>query len=290
MTAPNPIELAFEHLTGSGAASQRIVFLHGMLGRGNNLRTIARRFLEQRPTWDAWLVDLRGHGASPKSSPQPSLGAAAEDVLALCRQAPPIGALVGHSFGGKVALEMLRRRLQPPRSDVAPPLSALAHVVTLDSNPGVRRPEEVQGPDSALAVMARLRTLPQQHASRAAFVEAALATGLSRSLAQWLAQSTEATPQGTIRFALDLDELQALLLSYFTVDLWPLFEQPPPSVHLHCVIAGRSTSYSLEDRARMQVAAQNNPQVTCDVLATDHWVHAEDPDGVLKRLWAHIPA
>ena len=74
------VELAFEHVTSPGRATQRLLFLHGMLGRGANLRTIARRFVDQRPAWDAWLVDLRGHGASPKGSPEPSLAAAADDV------------------------------------------------------------------------------------------------------------------------------------------------------------------------------------------------------------------
>lgn len=292
--AAQAVTLAFEQLAGSGPATRRIVFLHGMLGRGNNLRTIARRFIDQRPGWDAWLVDLRGHGASPKGSSQPSLGAAAEDVLALCSRSIPIAALVGHSFGGKVALEAVRRSQIPADGAGPQPLDSLAHVVTLDSNPGVRTPAQVQGPDSALAVIQMLRSLPAQHASRAAFVEAVLAQGQSRTLAQWLAQSTEPSPSpavaGAVRFALDLDELEALLRSYFAEDLWPLIEAPPAALRVHLVIAGRSTSYSAEDRQRAQAAAAQCPRVTCDLLPTDHWVHAEDPEGLLQRLWTHIPA
>src|SRR5882762_2582341 len=102
------IDLAFDRLDGAHG-ERTIAFLHGILGRGNNLRNIARRFIEARPDWTAWLVDLRGHGRSPKGAAGPSLEAAARDVVDLAaRAAPPLGAIAGHSFGGKVALEALR--------------------------------------------------------------------------------------------------------------------------------------------------------------------------------------
>src|SRR5262245_66166429 len=97
------VDLAFDRIAGA-RADRTIAFLHGILGRGNNLRTIARRFVEARPEWTALLVDLRGHGDSPKGNPTPSLEAAARDVAKLAGRAKePVRALGGHSFGGKVA-------------------------------------------------------------------------------------------------------------------------------------------------------------------------------------------
>jgi len=58
------IELAFDRIDGP-RSERTIAFLHGILGRGGNLRTIAKRFVEARPQWTAWLVDMRGHGRSP---------------------------------------------------------------------------------------------------------------------------------------------------------------------------------------------------------------------------------
>src|SRR5207237_822421 len=49
------VHLAFDRLDGS-RPERAIAFLHGILGRGINLRTIARRFVEARPGWTAWLV------------------------------------------------------------------------------------------------------------------------------------------------------------------------------------------------------------------------------------------
>ena len=83
------VELAFERIDGT-RPEQAIPFLHGLLGAGGNLRTIARRFIAARSRWSAYLVDLRGHGRSPKSTPDPSLAAGARDVVALtARAAPP---------------------------------------------------------------------------------------------------------------------------------------------------------------------------------------------------------
>jgi pimeloyl-ACP methyl ester carboxylesterase len=47
-------------VTAAGATPTRaFLFLHGILGQGTNLRTLARRFVEARPMVQAVLVDLR---------------------------------------------------------------------------------------------------------------------------------------------------------------------------------------------------------------------------------------
>src|SRR5262245_61132713 len=102
------IPLAFDRIDGANP-KWTILFLHGILGRGSNLRTIAKSFIVARPHWSAFLVDLRGHGRSPKGSPDPSIAAAAGDVLAIAAEAvPTVRAIVGHSLGGKVAMEAAR--------------------------------------------------------------------------------------------------------------------------------------------------------------------------------------
>src|SRR5690606_11379756 len=83
-----------------------IVFLHGILGQGNNWRGIARQLVKARPAWGALLVDLRAHGDSRQLPPPDSLAAAADDVARLARTLP-VSAVLGHSFGGKVAVALL---------------------------------------------------------------------------------------------------------------------------------------------------------------------------------------
>jgi pimeloyl-ACP methyl ester carboxylesterase len=256
------------------------------LGRGSNLRTVARHFVQARPGWDAWLVDLRGHGSSPKSTPEPSLQAAAADVRALFYGSLPVAALIGHSLGGKVALELARQD-HADAAGTGRSLSTLAHVMTLDSNPGVREPA-LDG-DSAPAVLKMLKELPATFPTRTAFVEAVLAQGKSRTLAQWLAMNTEPAQEGGVRFGLDLAELSALLLSYLQADLWPMIENPPAALCVHQVIGERSTSYAPADRTRARSAAAGSARVTVDFLPTDHWIHSEDPEGLLRVMLTRIP-
>jgi len=69
------MQLAFERIDGE-RPERTILFLHGMLGKGGNLQTLAKRFVQEQPGWTALLVDLRGHGRSPKGTPGASLEAA----------------------------------------------------------------------------------------------------------------------------------------------------------------------------------------------------------------------
>jgi pimeloyl-ACP methyl ester carboxylesterase len=265
------IDLSFERV--EGVRPDRVMaFLHGVLGRGRNLRALARRFVDELPRCDAWLVDLRGHGESPKGTPAPSLEAAAEDIVLLAKQsAVPWRAILGHSFGGKVALEAARLG----------GMDSLEHLFVIDSMPGARTP--VRGGDSALTILDHLSPLPESFASVSAFVAALEAAGITRELGQWLAGSL-VRDGDRLRFSLVIDEIRALLLNYFARDLWPVVEHPPHGVSIHLVIGDHSGTYSQADRERAAQIAAANRQVTVDVLPAGHLVHVEDPEGLLGVL------
>jgi pimeloyl-ACP methyl ester carboxylesterase len=271
------VDLAFERVDG-GQPERAIAFLHGILGRGLNLRTIARRFVEARPNWSAWLVDLRGHGRSPKGTPGPSIEAAARDVLDLSRRADlPVTAILGHSFGGKVALEAAR--LWSNKS--------LDHIFTVDSVPGPREP--LQGKDTALAVIDTIESLPATFPSKTDFIRSLVSAGQTRTLAEWLAGSVEKEADH-VRFALNLDEIRGLVLDYFARDLWPIVEHPREGLKVHLLIAADSDSYSNADRDHALAIARANAQVTADILPGGHWLHVDNADGVLARLVEYVNA
>jgi pimeloyl-ACP methyl ester carboxylesterase len=268
-------DLAFQRIDGT-RPRQAVAFLHGILGSGKNLRTIATRFIDARPDWSAWLVDLRGHGQSPKGSPGPSLEAVAEDVVALAsRNSTSLAAVVGHSFGGKVALEVARLGR----------IESLRDVVTLDSTPSSREP--ITGGDSPLAILDIIESLPATFASVSDFVGSLQKANLSRELAQWLASSLQREGNG-VRFGLNPAEIRAMLRDYFNRDLWPIVENPPANTRIHLVIADRSSSYSKTDRARAAQIAAANSNVTVDVLPAGHWVHRDDPDGLSRTLLRYM--
>jgi len=267
--------LFYEQIDGP-RPERAVGFLHGILGRGLNMRTLARSFIEARPTSSAWLMDLRGHGRSPKGLPDPTLEATAEDVIDVAKhEALPMSAVVGHSFGGKVALEVARLG----------ELRALEHVVVIDSVPGLRPP--IVGGDSALGVIDTIESLPRAFASKLDFVRAVVTAGQPRAIADWLAGSVERHGD-EVRFGLDLEEIRALLRDYFSRDLWPVVEHPPAGMHVHLMIADHSTSYSAADRERALKIAALNPQVTVDILPGGHWLHVDNPDGVLQTILKYV--
>lgn len=116
-----PLVQAFEVVQGalvrfSSAASTKVptaVLVHGILGKRQNMLPFARRLVEGFPHWQVVVVDLRCHGESAAASPQlrgaHGVEAAAADVIRLLsalKLFPEM--LIGHSFGGKVVLEMTK--------------------------------------------------------------------------------------------------------------------------------------------------------------------------------------
>ena len=118
MTDPTVVDLHVRELGDQGPAA---VLLHGLFGSGDNLAGLGAALAEH---YRVLLVDLRNHGRSGWSETM-TLEAMAADVAALLKNrdlAPAV--VVGHSLGGKVAMQLA---LQAPRlvdalviADIAP--------------------------------------------------------------------------------------------------------------------------------------------------------------------------
>ncbi len=263
------VELYSERIEGA-AGARVVLFLHGILGSGQNLRGAAKRLVEARPDLSAWLVDLRGHGRSPKATPRASIDACAEDLVTLVGSVPLAG-VVGHSFGGKVALALATKIPVPD-------------LVSVDSVPGARAP--LRGGDTPLAVLDTLDALPEVLPTKSAFIRA-VGERHGNAIGQWLALSTEPAPGG-VRFALDGAEIRALLADYFARDDWSIVATPPAGTRIHLVIGERSIAYTAEDRAQAERIASREPRVTVHRLPADHWVHVDDPEGLQAVLATQI--
>ncbi|MCA9610848.1 MAG: alpha/beta hydrolase [Myxococcales bacterium] len=241
-----------------------ILFCHGILGRGANWRGFARAVLKDLPGWGALLVDLRAHGSSRAVPPPDSVAAAAEDLLPLVAERR-VSAVLGHSFGGKVALELTRR---------APP----EHLFVVDSLPGTR-PERATL-EGAERVVKMLATAPAAYDSRAAFHAYVEGVGFSTALAQWLGQNLDAIDD-RYELGLDVPRIDALLDDYFARDLWSVLDPPPDATIAHLIIAARSSVYGPADRDRALDLAARHERVRVHVLEeADHWVHIDDPEGL----------
>src|SRR5688572_33089052 len=99
---------------GNSEAPRVALVLHGVFGSGSNFRSLMKSLAAERPEWRFVLVDLRLHGRSLEAPPPHSLAACAGDLAELTRAlALSPAAVIGHSFGGKVALSYAER---PPPS------------------------------------------------------------------------------------------------------------------------------------------------------------------------------
>lgn len=81
-----------------------LIIAHGLYGSGRNWGVIARRLADIR---DVVAVDMRNHGASPRSSSH-SYADLAADLAEIARDIDPAGGvdLLGHSMGGKAAMHL----------------------------------------------------------------------------------------------------------------------------------------------------------------------------------------
>lgn len=270
------LSLKHELVTAPGATPSRsVLFLHGILGTGANLRTLAKRFVAVRPAWQGVLVDLRAHGGSLGHEGVDSVDGAAEDVAALASVlAVPVQGVVAHSFGGKVALQLAAK-------------VRLSHVALLDSTPGSRL--DFRGSQLTARVLEILDAL-QGHVwpTREAFIRELMAQGQERGVAQWLAMNG-VVEQGQYRLTLELPRIHALMRSYLSLDAWPALERACDTA-FHLIIGDRSAVFDASDRLRARaLAEQSNGRITVDVLPAGHWVHVDDFEGVLRVLLTRVP-
>jgi esterase len=257
----------------NASARQRALFMHGILGRGNNWQTFAKRLVEARPDFEALLVDLRMHGDSQDLPPPHTLAAAAADVETLiARPDPnPVRALIGHSFGGKLAIRLLETGVP----------SGLRQVWVLDASPAARG--ERQQDDLIGRVLAALGELPPAVPTRSAFIAHLIDRGVDRSIAQWLAKNLVRNEQG-LRFAMELPAIAALLADHDRSDLWQVVERPPPDVRLCFVLGGRSRSISKTARDRLHALGERGVIDVFVLAEAGHWLHTDDPNGLLEIL------
>ncbi|WP_269619040.1 alpha/beta fold hydrolase [Zhongshania sp. BJYM1] len=109
------------HTEVSGSGDTSVILLHGLFGSASNLLSVARS-LENHFT--VVRMDLRNHGKSAHSD-QMDIPVMAEDVLAAMDELKIAKAhLLGHSLGGKVAMQVAivhpERVIRLVVADIAP--------------------------------------------------------------------------------------------------------------------------------------------------------------------------
>jgi pimeloyl-ACP methyl ester carboxylesterase len=265
--------LRYETIAAEAATPTRFAyFLHGIFGSGRNWAGVARRLVRAKPEFGVRLIDLRQHGASQNFEPPHTIAASAADLERLAAQLKEQpSAVLGHSFGGKVALMYAREHGD-----------ALDQVWLIDSTPDARAPS-----GTAWQMLQLVRKAPSQYASRDELVALLAQSGIAEPVGQWMATNLERV-DGVFRWRFDLDAIEQLMNDFFVVDLWDIVEDPPGHMQVHIVKAEESSVLTPEAVQRIQAAAARTSRVFFHEVSGGHWVNADTPAALHDLLVQYL--
>ena len=302
-----------------------VLFLHGLLGSGKNLRMPAKRLTQAHPHLTALMLDLRGHGTTSalntlgiqKDSRVHTLQSCADDVIHTVRQLglfgpvdSPVG-VVGHSFGGRTALQYVHTLLHPDGSsfdsvhhqeddDIHPPYATFI----LDAVPG-------QAHGSVAKVVDTVSTVPMPIGSKKELVSQLVGTyGVDEPTALWMTTNlikSPAQPDGSGGFVwtFDLDVIRQILEDFpqqdfmeLTRDVGARYVNHPDGIgsagrksRLSVVMAGQNEAWTpslveeMETTLREKSLPSHDPFLTMHTLPdAGHNVHVDDLDGLMRLL------
>ena len=235
-----------------------LIILHGLFGSQQNWQPLARRLSGQ---FRVHTVDLRNHGASPHHD-EVNYPLMAGDLLKFMDHAEiSKAALLGHSLGGKVAMQFAL--LHPDR---------LRQLVIVDIAPRAYESihDEVFHGLRSLD-LPRLRTRTQADEALAAHIPN---HAMRRFLLTNLMFDLETGPRWRVNLEALHAQREQLIAS--VVGMVPFCK---PTLFIR---GGRSDYIGEEDRGPIQTMF---PEATLETIEdAGHWVHADSPEAFLKCL------
>lgn len=262
-------------------AADRLVFvIHGIFGSGRNWRSFARLLASEHPRDAIVTLDLRNHGASKEAEGEHTLAACARDIEALVAhlgRAPDV--VIGHSFGGKVAMEYTLSAGHRPRGTwiLDCPIGAAA-----------------AGEDAPLGsevgrMVAWLEERAMPIGRRSEITEDLLAAGFPRGVSTWMATNLVANDRGSFDWAFDPSGVRAMLDDYWRRDFYPALEAGEPEEgQLHFVWGTRSDRWLPEDLERLKGFASRASIEVLPLEDAGHWLHVDQPQALLELVSARL--
>ncbi|KAK2982786.1 hypothetical protein RJ640_006073 [Escallonia rubra] len=246
------------------------------------------------------LVDLRNHGRSAEIEslcPPHDMFNAAKDLANLVRSQgwawPDI--VIGHSMGGKVALQFAESCARGDYGDSAQlPKQFEEHgfvacqnqsfwekqLWVLDSVPGEVDPKNTDR--EVEKVLQTLQSIPSSVPSRRWLVDHMIERGFSKSLSEWIASNLKKSREH-LTWAFNLDGALQMFNSYRETDYWPLLEHTPKGMEIAIVRAENSDRWDLDVIQRLERLGESEGKASVHVLPNSgHWVHVDNPKGLLE--------
>ncbi|WP_109079156.1 alpha/beta fold hydrolase [Aggregatibacter kilianii] len=232
-----------------------LVFIHGLFGDMNNLGVIARAFSDD---YSILRIDLRNHGLSFHSE-EMNYDLMAEDVFEVIQSLDIREViLMGHSMGGKTVMVLAANFPDLVKGLVVIDIAPIAY--------GEHRHDDVF---SGLFAVKNAQPHSRQEA------KPILAQYLQdESVQQFMLKSFE--PASTERFRFNLT---ALKRNYLNLMGWQTRHIPQPCLF----IKGGNSSYILPEYTD-RILAQCPQATSFTINGSDHWVHAEKPQFVIRAI------
>lgn len=237
------------HVTRSGDGPP-VLLLHGMFGSGGNLGALARSLQDR---YSVYSVDLPNHGRSDWME-DGSIPAMAQSLEAwMQHNEVPAAHLVGHSLGGKVAMQLALSRPD-----------ALGALVVADIAP-------VTYPDRHDVVLEALQAVAALGATSREDARQCLAGYLEEpGVVEFLLTSLRRSDDGTYRWRFNLP---GIIKEYAALREAPTGEPHDGPV---LFIKGADSAY-IQERHRSDISALF-PRAELKIMPDcGHWLHAEQP-------------
>ena len=253
----------FESPEESNTDKQTILILHGLFGSKRNWQSIARQLSEH---FRVFTLDLRNHGES-KHTDAMRYEYMADDVLQfITDHTLEEISVVGHSMGGKVAMQMA---LQYPE--------IIKRLVIIDIAP-------VKYQHSFNDLIDSLKSLPlEQISSRHEADKYLRSTVQPESLRHFLLQNLKSSEDG-FQWRINLDAIQANIDS--------LMDFPADHKHMQyqnpvLFLKGEKSDY-INHQYERQIFKIFPNALFITIAGAGHWLHAENPDFVVREIGKFI--
>mmetsp|Transcript_8059 Transcript_8059/g.33907 ORF Transcript_8059/g.33907 Transcript_8059/m.33907 type:complete len:372 (-) Transcript_8059:2151-3266(-) len=260
------------------------MMIHGLMGCAANWKSVMRRVCNEysatakRPI-EIILVDLRNHGDStlqPTPHGQDTIGQCATDLVSLFDNMidlPLPNFVIGHSFGGKVALEYARQAFLPPQK-----------VLCLDT-----APESVPTSSSTKAVPAIpdlieiLQHVPNPVPSQRYLYQVLRHKyELSENLARWMVSNLRANSdheEDGMSFKFSMDNMGGLYESYQQYSAWDVVQAPPSGTSIDWVCGENSPRWTPDTLGQLHSRLGRDSYMRV-LPNAGHWLHVDNPVGL----------
>ena len=161
--------------------------------------------------------------------------------------------------------------------------------------PGVYDLEQhSKDPQSVNMIFNILFNLPKQFESKDWMINQLVLNGISTPIAQWLATNIiplkNSIQNSNLRFewGFDLEGIHELFYDFCSTDKWSFLESYSGSSTIHFLRAGKNNAWNDDILNKFAMITSKNSNIKLHKMPhVGHWLHAEDPNGMLNIIQEH---